>query len=126
MGLWVVLIEFIKRQVGFFEGIRLTKCKFLELLGKGWEQGMKPQNIENKFLTTGIYPVAKAKFPVEEFNPSAYRIYYFAEIQSPGSEVPGEIPSSSHLKSPLTKTTDACSDDKIITLCHCKYFCRKT
>lgn len=98
-----LLIEFIKKQVGSIEGIRVTKCKFSELLGKAWELGMKPQNIKKGFLTTGIYPVDKTKFPVDDFNPSALRRYMAEKQQTTDSQQLTDIQTTSDSNSPLLK-----------------------
>jgi len=48
---------------------RLTKGKFSEILGTLWSMSMKHENIVSEFVSTGLFPHDKIKFPESEFDP---------------------------------------------------------
>jgi len=63
-----LLIKFGKQQIG--KGIgRLTKGKFSEILGTLWSNSMKCENIKSGFISTGLFPIDKSKFPESYFDP---------------------------------------------------------
>lgn len=62
-----LLIKFGKQQIG--KGIgRLTKGKFSEILGTLWSNSMKCENIKSGFISTGLFPIDKSKFPESYFD----------------------------------------------------------
>lgn len=62
------MIKFGKQQIG--KGIgRLTKGKFSEILGTLWSNSIKCENIKSGFISTGLFPIDKSKFPESYFDP---------------------------------------------------------
>lgn len=55
---------------------RLTKGKFSEILGTLWSTSMKRDNTVSGFVSTGLFPHDKTKFPESEFDPIDLKNYY--------------------------------------------------
>ncbi|XP_050505300.1 uncharacterized protein LOC126883682 [Diabrotica virgifera virgifera] len=68
------LVEFGKANIGVGTG-RLQKRDFVELLGLVWAEAMTKSNIKAGFITTGICPVNRKRFPESLFDPIALLAY---------------------------------------------------
>ena len=48
---------------------KLSKSEFADLLCETWNRGFKPATIISGFVSTGIYPVNRMKYPLSRFDP---------------------------------------------------------
>lgn len=55
---------------------KLSKSEFADLLCETWHDGFKPATIISGFVSTGIYPVNRLKYPVSRFDPTKLQRYY--------------------------------------------------
>lgn len=65
---------------------KLTKSEFADLLGEVWHQGLKPETVISGFVSTGIHPVNRLKYPTSRFDITKLTKYR----QEKGMEQPKE------------------------------------
>ncbi|KAJ8881972.1 hypothetical protein PR048_018460 [Dryococelus australis] len=52
---------------------KMTKSEFVSVLFRVWDTGMKPENVRVGFMSTGLYPMNRDKYPVDRFDPEKYQ-----------------------------------------------------
>ena len=54
----------------------MSKADFADLLSSAWHDGIKCESIVSGFLSTGIYPYNRSKYPVSRLNPEKLEAYH--------------------------------------------------
>lgn len=94
-----ILVNYGKSQMGVSTG-RLSKDKFGVLLGQALCESVKPENILNGFVTTGLFPIDSSKFPKELFDPLELQRYQLRKKQKNAANVIETFTGSDDISQP--------------------------
>lgn len=100
-----ILVAHGKAEMGQSSG-RLSKRKFVELLGQVWREGITSENIISGFRSTGTFPVNPAMFSEDYFDPLKLERYK----NSISSEVELEATEATTTRSSSTDETPSVPD----------------